>query len=160
MSPDYRAFLAKHEEGVRYIAFGILTVLVSWGTYALFVFMGIDLAVSNILSWVCAVLFAFVVNKIFVFKVLGSSTARLSAELVGFFGGRVFTGVVAMALFPALCAIGLDFEFLGVDGLFARGITSGVEIALNYLISKFIVFNRFRLLRNRASGDAEIPKKG
>ena len=38
--------------------------------------------------------------------------------------------------------IGLDFVFLGVEGLFARGITSGVEIVLNYVISKFIVFRK------------------
>ena len=134
--------MAKHDEGIRYIFFGVITVLVSWGTYALFVFMGIDLAVSNVLSWICAVLFAFVVNKIYVFRCVGSSKVKLSAELVSFFGGRVFTGVVAALLFPALCAIGLGFVVLGVEGLFARGITSGVEILLNYLISKFIVFRK------------------
>ena len=142
MAPDYGEFMAKHDEGIRYIIFGVITVLVSWGTYALFVFMGIDLAVSNILSWICAVLFAFVVNKIYVFRCVGSSKVKLSAELVSFFGGRVFTGVVAALLFPALCAIGLGFVFLGVEGLFARGITSGVEILLNYLISKFVVFRK------------------
>ena len=129
--------MAKHDEGIRYIFFGVITVLVSWGTYALFVFMGIDLAVSNVLSWICAVLFAFVVNKIYVFRCVGSSKVKLSAELVSFFGGRVFTGVVAALLFPTLCAIGLGFVFLGVEGLFARGITSGVEILL-----KFIVFRK------------------
>ena len=38
--------------------------------------------------------------------------------------------------------IGLDFVFLGVEGMFARGITSGVEIVMNYIISKFIVFRK------------------
>lgn len=142
MAPDYGEFVTKHDEGIRYIVFGVLTVLVSWGTYAGFVFMGIDLAVSNVLSWICAVLFAFVVNKIYVFRCVGSSKVRLGAELVSFFGGRIFTGIVAALLFPALCAIGLGFVFLGVEGLFARGITSGVEILLNYLISKFIVFRK------------------
>ena len=139
---DYTEFINKHDEGIRYILFGIITVFVSWGTYALFVFMGINLAVSNILSWICAVLFAFVVNKIYVFRCFGSSTVKLGAELVSFFGGRVLTGVVAGLLFPALCMIGLDFVFLGVEGMFARGITSGVEIVMNYIISKFIVFRK------------------
>ena len=62
MAPDYGEFVTKHDEGIRYIVFGVLTVLVSWGTYAGFVFLGIDLAVSNVLSWICAVLFAFVVT--------------------------------------------------------------------------------------------------
>ena len=142
MAFDLKEFMTKHGEGIRYIIFGVITVLVSWGTYAAFVFMGIDLNISNILSWICAVLFAFVVNKIYVFRCTGSSTVKLGAELVSFIGGRLFTGVVAALLFPALVAIGLGFVFLGVEGLFARGITSGVEILLNYIISKFIVFRK------------------
>ena len=142
MAIDTKEFIRQHDEGIRYIIFGVLTVLVSWGTYAVFVFMGIDLAISNILSWICAVLFAFVVNKIYVFRCFGSSNVKLGVEFVSFIGGRIFTGIVAAVLFPALCAIGLDFVFLGVEGLFARGITSGVEIIINYLISKFIVFRK------------------
>ena len=142
MPNDISEFVTKHDEGVRYILFGVLTVIISWVTYAAFVFVGIDLAVSNILSWFCAVLFAFVVNKIYVFRCTGSSTVRLGAELLSFFGGRIATGVLAGILFPALCAIGLGFTFLGVAGLFARGVTSVVEIVLNYLISKFIVFRK------------------
>ena len=139
---DIRKLLEDHDEAVRYIIFGVLTLVVSWITYALFVFIGVDLALSNILSWICAVLFAFVVNKIYVFRCFGSSTVKLGAEFVSFIGGRIFTGVVAAVLFPLLCMIGLDFVFLGVEGLFARGITSGVEIILNYAISKFIVFRK------------------
>ena len=142
MPKEISEFVTKHDEGVRYILFGILTVIVSWITYAAFVFVGIDMAVSNILSWFCAVLFAFVVNKIYVFKCVGSSKVRLGAELVSFFGGRILTGILAGVLFPALCAIGLGFTFMGVAGLFARGITSLVEIALNYLLSKFLVFRK------------------
>lgn len=142
MVADIKEIVTKHDEGVRYIAFGILTVIVSWVTYALFVFMGIDLAVSNMMSWFCAVLFAFVVNKFYVFRCIGSSTIRLGAELASFFMGRMLTGILAGVLFPALCAIGLGFTFMGVAGLFARGITSIVEIALNYLLSKFLVFRK------------------
>ncbi len=142
MTDGIKGMVEKHDEGVRYIAFGILTVIVSWVTYAAFVFVGIDLAVSNILSWFCAVLFAFVVNKYWVFRCVGSSKIRLGAELVSFFAGRLLTGILAGVLFPALCAIGLGFTFMGIAGLFARGITSLVEIALNYLLSKFLVFRK------------------
>lgn len=142
MSADVKAILTKHDEIVRYVIFGVLTLIVSWASYATFVGMHIDLAISNILSWICAVAFAFIVNKIYVFKCIGSSKVKLGAELVSFLGGRVFTGFVAALLFPALCAIGLGFVFLGVEGLFARGVTSGVEIVLNYIISKFLVFRK------------------
>ncbi|MBP5394646.1 MAG: GtrA family protein [Candidatus Methanomethylophilaceae archaeon] len=157
---DIRKLLEDHDEAVRYIIFGVLTLVVSWITYALFVFIGVDLALSNILSWICAVLFAFVVNKIYVFRCTGSSTVNLGAELISFFGGRLFTGAVAALLFPLLVAIGLGFTFLGVEGMFARGITSAVEIALNYLISKFIVFRSDNVIADWYSGLPEGLRKG
>ena len=160
MAFDVKEFMAKHDEGIRYIVFGVLTLIVSWITYAAFVFIGVDLALSNILSWICAVLFAFVVNKIYVFRCTGSSTVNLGAELISFFGGRLFTGAVAALLFPGLVAIGLGFVFLGVEGMFARGITSGVEILPNYVISKFIVFRKDNIIADWYSGLPEGLRKG
>lgn len=137
-----KGFVKKHEEGVRYIAFGILTVIVSWISYALLALIGINYSLANGLSWFCAVIFAFFVNKYFVFKSLDSKKQTLGAELLEFFAARIFTGVVAIILFPILLSIGLDFVFLGVPGLFARGVNSAVEIILNYILSKFVVFRR------------------
>ena len=137
---DIRKLMEEHDEAVRYVIFGVLTVIVSWVSYAAFVLVGIDLAVSNILSWFTAVIFAFFVNKIYVFRHTGSSSLKLGEELLSFFAGRMLTGIIAALMFPALCAIGLGFTFLFIEGLFARGITSVVEIALNYIISKYFVF--------------------
>lgn len=134
-------FVKKHDEGSRYIFFGIFTVLVSWGSYALFTLVGIDINISNALSWLTAVIFAFVVNKFYVFRSKEVTILTISKELVSFFGSRILTGIVAVLLFPALVSIGLGFTFFGVEGLFARGIVSGVEIILNYILSKYVVFN-------------------
>jgi len=90
----------------------------------------------------CAVLFAFFVNKYLVFRSIESNSITLGAELAEFFAARIFTGAVAIILFPILLSIGLDFVFFGVPGLFARGVNSAVEIVLNYILSKFVVFRR------------------
>ncbi|MBO7205062.1 MAG: GtrA family protein [Candidatus Methanomethylophilaceae archaeon] len=132
----------KHDEGVRYIIFGFLTVIVSWISYALLALSGVNYSVSNGLSWFCAVIFAFFVNKYFVFRSLDSRTTTLGAELIEFFASRLFTGAVAIILFPVLMNMGLDFVFLGVPGLMARGVNTTVEIILNYILSKFVVFRR------------------
>ena len=142
MRDDIEQFVKKHDEGVRYIVFGALTVLVSWVSYALLALVGVDYAVSNGLSWFFAVVFAFFVNKYFVFRSMDSNTMTLGAEMVQFFASRIFTGLVAIVLFPFLMSIGLDFVFLGVPGLFARGVNSGVGIVLNYILSKFVVFRK------------------
>jgi putative flippase GtrA len=138
----FGAFVHKHDEGVRYIIFGFLTVIVSWVSYALLALAGVNYSVSNGLSWFCAVIFAFFVNKYFVFRSLDSRTTTLGAELIEFFASRLFTGAVAIILFPVLMNMGLDFVFLGVPGLMARGVNTTVEIILNYILSKFVVFRR------------------
>lgn len=142
MAHGLKDFVMRHDEGVRYIIFGILTVIVSWISYAALALLGVNYSLANGLSWFCAVIFAFFVNKYFVFMSLDSKTATLGSELIEFFASRIFTGAVAITLFPLLMDLGLDFEFLGVPGLVARGVNSAVEIVLNYILSKFVVFRR------------------
>ena len=64
----------KYEELVYYVIVGGMTTLVSWIVYFGSVFTFLDaenafqLQVANILSWVAGVAFAYVTNRIFVFK--------------------------------------------------------------------------------------------
>ena len=142
MAQGLKDFVMRHDEGVRYIIFGILTVIVSWISYAALALLGVNYSLANSLSWFCAVIFAFFVNKYFVFRSMDSKKQTLGAELLEFFAARIFTGAVAIILFPILIRIGLDFVFLGVPGLFARGVNTAVEVILNYILSKFVVFRR------------------
>jgi len=132
----------KHREGILYLACGVLTVLVSWGSYAIFVRAGIELNISNILSWICAVSFAFVLNKWFVFQSRSLERTVLAKEVSSFFVLRILTGIAAMLIFPILLEIGMDWALFDTPGLVARIIVSGVEILLNYGASKFIVFKK------------------
>lgn len=134
--------MTRYREGILYVVCGGFTVLVSWATYALFVWLGLDLNVSNILSWVCGVSFAFVVNKWIVFLSHSTSKTVLTKEISSFFFLRIVTGVIAIVLFPILCDIGLQMSFLGTEGFVAKIIVSVVEIVLNYVASKFVVFNK------------------
>ena len=142
MAQGLKDFVMRHDEGIRYIIFGILTVIVSWISYAALALLGMNYSLANGLSWFCAVIFAFFVNKYFVFRSMDSKKQTLGAELLEFFAARIFTGAVAIILFPILIRIGLDFVFLGVPGLFARGVNTAVEVILNYILSKFVVFRR------------------
>jgi Predicted membrane protein len=130
----------EHKEPILYVFFGGFTTLISLVTYMAFVWMGLDLNVSNILSWVCGVLFAFVSNKWFVFSSRSTEKTTVMRELGSFVGARVFTGILAAILFPILLAVGLDGEFMGTDGFLARIVTSVIEIILNWIFSKYLVF--------------------
>jgi len=132
----------KYREGILYIVYGGFTVLVSWGTYSLFVMMGIDLNISNILSWICGVSFAFVTNKWLVFESRSLERKVLAKEISSFFAFRIITFIISVITFPILLHIGLNQSLFGVDGLVARITTSIIEIILNYVASKFFVFKR------------------
>ena len=136
----YHKMMTEKRELIMYLFFGCLTTLVSWLSYAAFVHMGIDINISNALSWVCGVLFAFVTNKWFVFMSRSRSVKILLYELGSFFSARIVTGVIAIILFPILYALGLNQSLFNTDGFLAKVVTSVVEIILNWVFSKYIVF--------------------
>ena len=139
-----------HRETIMYVIMGGFTTLVTWASYAGFVHFGVSEEVSNVLSWVCGVVFAFVVNKWLVFESRSTDPRTILRELGFFFSSRIFTGVVAIILFPilndvvGLGAIDINFGFLesilGTDGMISKIITSLVEIVLNWVFSKYVVF--------------------
>ena len=87
-------------------------------------------------------MFAFVVNKWFVFNSKTLKPKELGREIVFFFGSRIFTLIVAVVAFPVLIDIGVDQELFGTPGMIAKIITSIIEIVLNWVLSKYLVFRR------------------
>ena len=131
----------KHKEIINYLLFGGLTTVVSWGTYSLFVkAIGMSVGVGNVLSWICAVLFAFVTNKLFVFESKTWQPATALREFVSFIGARLATGVIEWFGVPYFSTHGLTHPLFGVKGLLAKVVVSIVVIILNYIFSKFLVF--------------------
>ena len=138
----YKEMMDKYREPILYIFFGGLTTVISWVSYAAFVWAGIEINISNILSWICGVTFAFVTNKWFVFTSNDTSVKTILYELGSFFGARIVTGVIAIVLFPILYAIGLNQSLFNTDGFLAKIVTSIIEIILNWVFSKYIVFRK------------------
>jgi len=134
--------MEEHREGILYILFGGMTTVVSWLTYALFVSVGLEINVSNIASWFCAVVFAFFVNKWFVFESRNLETNNILRELGLFFGARIFTGVLSWVIFPLLVMIGLGMTVLGTEGLIAKILVTIIEVALNWVFSKYFIFKK------------------
>lgn len=133
----------KYREIINYIFFGGCTTLVSWATYGLFVgTLAMPLMPGKILSWICAVTFAFVTNKIWVFQSRSMDGKTLLRESVEFFASRVATGVVEVLGLPLLMKAGLVASWFGVEGFAANVVVTIVVIILNYIVSKFLVFRK------------------
>ncbi len=131
----------KYKEIINYLIFGALTTAVSWGTYSLFVKgFGMTVSVGNVLSWICAVLFAFFTNKLFVFESKSWAPATAIREFFSFIGARLATGAIEWIGVPFFSTHGLTHPLFGVKGLLAKIVVSIVVIILNYLFSKFLIF--------------------
>ena len=55
-------------ETISYLICGVLTTVVDFASYTVFRKMSMGVGTSQALSWVAAVLFAYIVNKIIVFR--------------------------------------------------------------------------------------------
>lgn len=84
----------KYYEIISYVFFGGLTTVVSWIFYYLPLFLGVDYRISKVISWVAAVVFAFFVNKHWVFLDKDYSARALLRQGGEFFASRIATGVV------------------------------------------------------------------
>lgn len=134
----------KYHEIIAYLFWGFLTAVVSWGTYIIFTkiltFGKFTVTVANILSWVFAVLFAFISNKIRVFESRDWSFKTTFPELWKFVGTRAATGLYEIVTVPALVALGLDQRIFGIEGMLSKVIISLSVVIINYIASKFLVF--------------------
>ncbi len=125
-----------NRESVTYIIFGVLTTAVDWITYTILWRMGADYRVSTALSWAAAVLFAFVTNKLFVFRSFSMNPVRLWREFASFVTARAATGILTMVMMIVMVS-GLHWnEFVG------KLIVSAVNLVLNYIFSKWFIFKK------------------
>lgn len=122
-------------EAVRYIIIGALTTLVNFGLFALMTkALGISVTVSNVTAISISIIFAYITNKLVVFRWHSETRASLALEFVKFVGSRLFT----MAL--EIGAVALFVSVLKQDELIGKAVSQIVVIILNYIISKVIVF--------------------
>jgi len=128
----------KYEEIISYLIIGVLTTIVSLGSYFVFTHTFLDasaigIQVVNDLSWICAVTFAYITNRIIVFK---SKNKNILTKMVSFFGSRVFS------LFVEMFAMFMMETLLGINHLIAKLVCQLIVTILNYVLSKLIVFKR------------------
>lgn len=140
----------KYREIIMYLIFGVATTVVSWLSYAAFTkifpnfsFLGITIentTTANVLSWICAVLFAYITNKIWVFDSKSWRPSVAVKELGLFVVSRLASGVVEWVGVPLLIWMGINQEIFGVEGMVAKVLISVIVVILNYVFSKLFIF--------------------
>ena len=122
-------------QAIRYIFFGGCTTLVNLISYAIFRhFLGIDITIANFLSISLSILFAYVVNKIFVFESRTRGIRELLVEAGQFIGMRLSTMFIEIFGVVILCCV------FGVPDMIGKLLIQVVVLVLNYVFSKCFVF--------------------
>ncbi len=117
-----------------YILFGALTTVINTAVYTFAYYKLLrSNTVSNVIAWVCAVLFAYVTNRKWVFE---SKSRNIKAEASMFFISRAVTGIIDVLLMY------LAVDILNFGGDRAKIVTNAAVIVLNYILSRYGVFNK------------------
>ena len=119
---------------LRYLFFGGLTTLLNIVVFYGLRKLGVNLNVSNFISIVCAVLFAYVVNSVFVFRDKCETLKDHIRPFFKFVGARISTMVIEMG------GVWLLVEKLGFPDMAGKVIIQVIVVILNYVFSKFLVF--------------------
>lgn len=131
----------KYKEIVNYLIIGVLTTVVSLVSFYLiriFVFTNdsqFDIQFANVISWVLAVLFAFVTNKKYVFESKSTGYQKF-LEMIKFYVSRLTTLGVEMFVMWLLTSP------LKVDDMISKIIVQFIIVILNYVFSKLFVFKK------------------
>ena len=127
----------KYGEIVRYLIVGMLTTIVSLGAYygCVFTFLNprsaLQLQLANIISWIAAVTFAYVMSRIYVFQ---SKQKNIMQEIISFYSARLLT------LFMDMAIMFLMVTLCGTNDKLAKLVVQVVITVANYVFSKIFVF--------------------
>lgn len=141
------------KEFILYVVFGVLTTAVSMGSFWIFNrafdssgWQGVLHFISpeknyaymdsNVLSWVCAVAFAFVTNKLFVFESKSWEAKVTLRELGAFVGARLFSLLIDEGLMLLFVSV------IGMKEMLAKLFVQIIIVILNYVFSKIFVFKK------------------
>lgn len=129
----------KNPEVWNYLIVGLLTTIVSFVVYFavtrtfLDANVAIELQIANVISWVISVAFAYVTNRIFVFK---SKNKKILTEISKFVGSRILSLLMDIGIMFLIVTV------LSMSDVIGKLISQVVVIVANYILSKLLVFKK------------------
>lgn len=132
-----RALLRRHRETVSYLFWGVMTTVVNYTVYFLLrTGLSVPLVAGNTAAWVVSVLFAYFVNKLFVFRSRDWAWRVALRELWQMVASRLFSLGLETGI------LWLFVERLRCGEPLVKLLANVVVVIVNYLLSKFIIFRK------------------
>lgn len=141
----------KYNEFILYTVFGVGTTVVNFVVYwATLKVMGDEMyLVANVFAWLASVIYAFITNKLYVFKSTAKDWRTVLKEAVQFGGARTISLVFEEIGLLVLLGAANFTEYTLYIGGFSIGGTMLIKLFLaifvvmsNYYFSKFIIFRK------------------
>lgn len=124
-------------EMLLYLLFGVLTTVINIAVFErCYYALHWPWQLANALAWVLAVAFAFVTNKLWVFRSKSFRPDVFWRELAGFAVARLFSLGVDYA------CMWLLIDVLQWNELLAKTVDNVLVIAINYILSKLVIFRK------------------
>ena len=148
----FREFLLKHfkspflqtlikglisYEMISYLFFGIGTSVIDYVVFTTLNVSGLDSLITNIISTFCAIIFAYVTNKLWVFKSKTNGFVEVCKEFFKFAYARLAT------LIMTECILYISQILYGDNkaaSQIAKLISMVLTVVLNYIFSKLFIF--------------------
>ncbi len=134
-----KALCIKYREILIYLIVGVMTTIVSWGAaYLGKLVLNTDISwqntANNTFSWLVGVLFAYPLNRKWVFK---SVNEKIFKEFLGFAASRVST------LLMDIVIMWLTVNIIHMNYWIAKIFISSVIVTIaNYVFSKVLIFKK------------------
>ncbi len=132
----------KYKELVLYLIFGVLTTVLNYIVYFIFISLGIHYEVSNCIAWVVGVAFAYLTNRSIVFNSKAKGAKKKFIEAAEFVAARLFSLVAEMVLLWLFIDVITLHPDEKLNELIAKFIGAVVVVILNYIASKFVIFKK------------------
>ena len=131
-----RALLSRHREILSYVFWGVMTTAVNYVSYLLLTEgLRIHYLAGTVIAWVLSVLFAYFVNKLFVFQSRGWGWNALR-ELWQMVASRLFSLGLETGI------LWLFVEELRCSEVIVKLCANVLVVVVNYVLSKFIIFRK------------------
>lgn len=121
----------KIKEILKYLIVGGLTTVVSIVSYYIVRLFIENYLVCTVISWIFAVAFAYITNRVFVFN---SKRENIFKECTEFVFSRILSLVAEVAVMYLLV------DFLNISDKISKIIVQVIIVMLNYIFSKLFVF--------------------
>ena len=123
-----------HRETITYLIAGVLTTILNIVVFKGCNLMGIQYLISNVIAWIVAVIFAFVVNKLYVFQSKSWASGIVRKEFAAFISCRL----LSLAFDMLFMLVTVSYFHMNED--LAKILSNCFVVVMNYVASKLFIF--------------------